>query len=135
MSTPQTQPPPIQPAGWGGQATPPSSFARQAATFSLVAPFASVFISLFLQPSARGHRAAMMILGLVSVLLILLGFVLGISSLVSIKRHGNQGELGKAVAGTCICGLLVVVMLVTAPALLRAVKRAKEKQQMEQRQE
>ena len=93
-------------------------------------------ISIMLQPQVRGNRWAMMILGLTSVLLIVLGLVFGIVALVATKRHGRRGIFGKAIAGTCICGLLTLLMLISIPGLMRAMERAKEmqRQRMEQRQ-
>ena len=35
---------------------------------------------------------------------------------------------GKAVAGTCICGLLTLLMVISIPGLMRAMERAKEMQ-------
>ena len=124
-------PPSIVPAS-----PPTSSFPRQAATFSLIAPLVSFAMGIFLQPQVRGSRIAMIILGLTSMLFIIAGLVLGIVALVATKRHGRVGIFGKALAGTCINGLLVFLMLVSIPGLMKAMERAKahQRQQMEQRQ-
>ena len=110
----------------------PQPFAKQAATFSLLAPLISIFIGIFGQQQVRGNRAAMMILGLASTLLILLGLILGIAALVSSKRHGVQGVRGRAIAGTCICGILTLLMLLSIPVMIRVGQRAKERQRQQQ---
>jgi acetyl esterase/lipase len=120
---PPPEPPPLlshpgSPAG--------KQFAKQAATFSLIAPLAAFFIGIFLQPQVRGNRLAMMILGLASVFLILSGLVLGVVALIGTRRLGRTGILGKAIAGTCINGFLVLIMLASTPALLKAIAEAKQ---------
>ena len=70
----------------------------------------------------------MMILGCTAILLILAGFVLGIVALVQTKKHGKEGIFGKAIAGVCVNGLLIALMLISIPGLIKAVERAKEKQ-------
>ena len=123
-------PPPIVP----GPST--DSFPKQAALFSVIAPLVSFGIGIFVQPQVRGNRTAMIVLGLTSMLLIISGFVLGIIALASTKKHGRVGIYGKALAGTCINGLLVLLMLISIPGLMKAMDRAKAKQrqQMEERQ-
>ena len=144
MDAPVPPPLPPSPPVLPTAAAPASSFPRQAATFSVVAPFFAIGIGIFLQPQARDNPWSMMILGLTSLLLIELGFVFGIVALVRTKRHGRQGILGKAIAGTCICGILTLLMLVSIPGLMKAAERAKEaakrgkamqRQRMEQRQQ
>lgn len=116
---------------------PPSPFPRQAAIFSLCAPFVSFAIGIFVQPQVRGMRLAMIILGLLQMLLILSGLILGITALLSTKRYGRAGVFGKAIAGTCINGLLVLLMLISIPALMKAKEKAKsmQRQRMEQQQQ
>ena len=130
MDTPAPPTPPQLPTS----VRPVSSFPRQAATFSMVAPFVAIGISIFLQPQLRGNRWGMMILGVTSMLLIVLGLVLGIVALVGTKRHGRQGIFGKAMTGTCICGILTLLMLISIPALMKAAQRAKamQRQRMDQ---
>lgn len=100
----------------------------------MVAPFVAIGISIFLQPQVRGNRWGMMILGATSMLLIVLGLVFGIVALVGTKRHGRQGIFGKAMTGTCICGILTLLMLISIPALMKAAERAKamQRQRMDQ---
>ncbi|EEF60872.1 hypothetical protein Cflav_PD4041 [Pedosphaera parvula Ellin514] len=116
---------------------PRSSFPKQAAAFSLFAPLVSFSIGIFVQPQVRGIRLAMMVFGLLQMLMIISGLVLGIIALIATKRHGREGIFGKAITGTCINGLLVLVMLLCIPGLMKAVERAKalQKQRMEQGQQ
>jgi hypothetical protein len=118
------------------QEPPSSSFPKQAATFSLVAPLVSFMIGIVLQPQVRGNRVAMIILGLTSTFLIIGGLILGIVALVATRRYGREGVFGRALVGTCINGLLVLLILIGTPGLIRAIERAKaqQRQQMEQRQ-
>lgn len=78
MDTPTPPPLPTSPPQLPTSVRPASSFPGQAATFSVVAPFVAIGISIFLQPQVRGNRWAMMILGAASMLLIVLGLVFGI---------------------------------------------------------
>jgi len=126
MDTPPPLPksPPQLPAS----VRPVSSFPSQAATFSLIAPFVAIGISIVLQPQVRGNRWAMMILGATSMLLIVLGLVFGILALIGSRRHGRQGIFGKAMTGTCICGILTLLMFLSLPGLMRAAGRARAMQ-------
>ena len=103
---------------------PASSFPSQAATFSVIAPLIAIGISIVLQPQVRGNRWAMMILGATSMLLIVLGLVFGIVALVGTRRHGRHGIFGKAMTGTCICGILTLLICLSLPGLMRAAQRA-----------
>ena len=134
MDTPLPPPLPTSPPQLPASVRPASSFPSQAATFSVVAPFVAIGISIVLQPQVRGNRWAMMIFGVTSMLLIVLGLVFGIVALVGTKRHGRQGIFGKAMTGTCICGILTLLMLISIPGLMRAAERAKamQRQRMEQ---
>ena len=91
-------------------------------------------IGIFLQPQVRGNRPAMIILGLTSMLLIISGLVLGVVALVATKRHGRAGIFGKALAGTLINGFLVVAMVASIPGLMKAMERAKARQQQQMEQ-
>lgn len=135
MSAPLPPPLPGAPSPATGASPPARSFPRQAATFSLYAPFAAIGLNIALQQTVRGSRAAMLVLGLTSTLLILLGFIFGIMALAATRRHGRQGIFGKSIAGICINGLLILLMLLSIPGLIRAAERARElqRQRMEQR--
>ena len=133
MSTP----PPILPQG-----SPPiipaspsvNSFPKQAALFSILAPLVSFGIGIFGQAAVQGNRAAVLILGCVSTLLILAGFVLGVVALFGMKKHGKKGILGKAAAGVCISGFLILMMLIAIPRFARMAQQANaaQAQQTEQ---
>lgn len=132
MDTPPPLPksPPQLPAS----VRPASSFPSQAATFSIIAPLIAIGISIVLQPQVRGNRWAMMILGATSMLLIMLGLVFGILALIGSRRHGRQGIFGKAMTGTCICGILTLLMLISIPGLMKAAERARAKQRLRMQQ-
>lgn len=106
---------------------PPSthSFPRQAATFSLVAPCISFAIAIFVQPQIRGIRLAMIVFGLLQMLMIISGFVLGIVALAATRWCGRTGIFGKAITGTCVNGLLILLTLVGIPGIIKAANRAK----------
>jgi len=70
----------------------------------------------------------MLLFGLIQILLILFGLAFGIVAWVSTKRHGKEGVLGKAIAGTCINGALILVALLTIPGVIMAGWRAKAHQ-------
>jgi len=127
---PSQTPPPVIPV------SPPSNpFAKQAALFSFIAPFVSFGIGIFGQPVVRGNRMAAIILGCVSTLLILAGFVLGIIALFGMKKYGKKGILGRAIAGICINGFLILMMLIAIPRFMRMAQQARDaqaQQQMEQ---
>jgi hypothetical protein len=127
---PQKQPPLTQ------AAPAASSFARQAALFSFLAPFISFCIGIFSGQVVQGNRISMIVLGGTSTLLILAGFVLGIVALIGTKKHGRKGIFGRAIAGICINGVIILLMLIAIPAVIKAAQRAKEMQQqrMEQQQ-
>ena len=77
----------------------------------------------------------MIILGGTCTLFILLGFVFGIVALVGMKKHGKKGILGKAVAGVCINGFIIFLMLIAIPTFVRAARHAREMQQQEMEQQ
>lgn len=134
-----TTPPPIipqTPSPLVPVASPDSSFARQAALFSLLAPFIGIGMNIFGQQAVQGNRIAMIILGGTSILLYLAGFVFGIVALVGTKRHGRKGIFGRAVAGICINGIVILLMLVSIPVFKKMAENAKavRQQRMEQQQ-
>jgi len=86
---------------------PKKSFPKQAATASLFAPLLSFVIGIFLQTQMEGNRIGRIILGSISTLLLIAGFIFGITALVATKRHGRAGILGKALAGALLNGFFV----------------------------
>jgi hypothetical protein len=128
---PPTTPPPLPSAAQTG-----NSFARQAALFSLLAPFVSIAINVVGHQAVQGNRAGMLVLGGACTLLILLGFILGIVALLGMKKHGRQGILGRAIAGVCINGVIIFLMLIAIPVFIQAARHAGQmrQQQTEQQQ-
>jgi len=103
------QPPPIpvkveSSGGW--------HFARQAARFSLAAPFVAMAVNGCSREAVRGNRVGMMIVGGTGILFIVSGFILGVIALVRTKKCGREGIFGKAIAGVCINGLFIALMLI-----------------------
>jgi hypothetical protein len=94
---------------------------EQAANFSLAAPFVAIGLNIVIGTQVRGNRWAMLIVGLTSVSLIVIGLILGIIALA--KRNGREGVVGKAIAGTSICGLLTLVILISIPGLIRQIEQ------------
>ena len=78
----------------------------------------------------------MIVLGGTSALLILAGFVLGIVALIGTKKHGRKGIFGRAIAGICINGIVIFLMVIALPSFNKAAQRAKEmhNQRIEQQQ-
>jgi len=138
-TAPMNTPPPIIPQApppLVSAAPPASSFARQAALFSLLAPFVGIGINIVGSQPIRGNRIGMIVLGATCTLLILAGFVFGVVALLGTKKHGRKGIFGKAIAGICINGIIICFMLIAIPGFIKAAERAKEmqRQRMEQQQ-
>lgn len=132
-----TTPPPIipqTPAPLISAPSPAGSFARQAASFSLLAPVVSIGLNVLGHQAVQGNRMGMIVLGGTCTLLILAGFVLGIVALVGTRKHGRKGIFGRAIAGTCINGIIVFFMLIAIPGFIKAAERARDthRQRMEQ---
>src|SRR5260370_37507129 len=122
-------PPPITPqipAPEISAPSPASSFARQAASFSLVAPVVSIGLNVLGHQAVQGNRMGMIVLGGTCSLLILAGFVMGIVALVGTRKHGRKGIFGRAIAGTCIKGIIVFFMLIAIPGFLKEADVAKK---------
>jgi hypothetical protein len=94
-------------------------FARQAATFSLAAPFIAMGVTWFSRGAVRDNRIGTLILGSIIDLLIVSGFILGVIALVRTKKCGREGIFGKAIAGVCINGLFIVGILITLHLLTK----------------
>jgi ABC-type molybdate transport system permease subunit len=103
-------------------------FAFQAAQASLMCPLMAVGVSIVVNVGLGNQPMPMvkMITGGLSVLLIVLGFVFGIVALVGMRRHGRQGIMGRAIAGVCINGLLIAVMVASIPVWMRAAASARQ---------
>ena len=55
----------------------------------------------------------MMIVGSITNLLLVSGFILGVIALYRTKKCGREGIFGKAIAGVCINGLFIAGILIT----------------------
>jgi len=120
-----SQPPPLPPGK--------KPFAFQAAQASLFAPLVAIGLSMVANVGmgSQATPLARMIVGSVSSLFILLGFGLGIIALTGVRRHGKKEIFGRAIAGICINGILIALMIVSIPGLMRAAERAKQIQEQQ----
>ena len=87
-------------------------FARQAATYSLAAPFIAIVLNWFSREEVRRNRSSMLIVGGICMLLILSGFIFGVIALYRTKKCGRDGIFGKAITGVCINGLYIAAILI-----------------------
>ena len=106
-------------------------FAFQAAQASLLAPAIAFGIGIVVNVGMGGQSSPLVgiITGSVGILLIVTGFILGIIALAGIPRHGKKGILGRGIAGVCINGIIIVLMIISIPMYKRMAERAKEIQQ------
>jgi len=95
-----------------------SSFPRQAASASLFAPFLSLLIGLFLEPLVRGNRAGILFLGVFLIVLLTIGFIMGVVAMVRSSRYRSDGIFANAVGGVLFSGLFVVGMFFFLPMML-----------------
>jgi len=95
------------------------SFARQAATFSLAAPFVAMAVTGFSREAIRGNRVAMIIVGGTNIVFIVSGFILGVIALLRTKKCGREGIFGKAITGVCINGFFIAAMLISFHGLTK----------------
>ncbi len=117
------QPPPLPPSK--------KPFAFQAAQASLIAPAIAFGIGILVNVGLSGQSSPLagIITGSVSILLILSGFVFGIIALAGVPRYGKKGILGRGIAGVCINGIIIALMIISIPMYKRMGERAKEIQQ------
>jgi multisubunit Na+/H+ antiporter MnhE subunit len=78
---------------------------------------------------------AHIIVGSLSIVLILLGFIFGIIALIGVHRYGRKRILGRSIAGICINGILIALMVISIPMYKRMAERAKEIQQQKSEQQ
>jgi hypothetical protein len=128
---PILSPPPLPPAK--------KPFAVQAAQASLLAPAIAFGIGMVVNVGLGGGQSSPLvgiITGSVSILLIILGFIFGIIALAGIPRYGKKGILGRGIAGVCINGILIAIMIISIPMYKRMAERAKaiQQQKLEQQQ-
>jgi ABC-type molybdate transport system permease subunit len=117
------QPPSLPPAK--------KAFAFQAAQASILAPAIAFCLGIVVNVGMGTQLSplAHIIVGSLSIILILLGFIFGIIGLVGVRRHGKKGILGRSIAGVCINGILIALMVISIPMYKRMAERAKEIQQ------
>ena len=109
---PVVVPPPIE-----------SRFARWAAILSLLAPVVMILIYILLLMYMRPRIGtqgptfgllAFAIIVFTPLLLLPVGVTLGIAALVSTKRSGRKSGYGMVLAGICINGVLLVLLIIPA---------------------
>ena len=111
--------------------SPKKPFAFQAAQASLLAPAIAFGIGIVVNVGLGGQSSPLVgvITGSVGILLIVSGFILGIIALVGIPRYGKKGILGRGIAGVCINGIIIVLMIISIPMYKKMAEHAKEIQQ------
>ena len=117
------QPPPLPPSK--------KPFAFQAAQASLLAPAIAFGIGIVVNVGLSGQSSPLVgiITGSLSILLIVSGFIFGVIALAGIPRYGKKGILGRSIAGVCINGIIIMLMIISIPMYKRMAERAKEIQQ------
>ena len=104
---------------------PNQSLGEQAARFSLYTPLVVVLVGFFAHANkdSTGVASALFV---VNVLLLISGFALGITALVSMRRYGRPRILVRASIGTIANGLVIAALLSLVLPLMMAA-RAKTK--------
>ncbi len=108
---PTSPPPPVL-----GESPTTNRFGGLAATFSVLAPLAALFVVILCVYGGIRLRT-IAVVGLLPMLLIFSGLVLGVVALAMTKQHERKGVFGKALVGIILNGLLLV-SLVVLPLLL-----------------
>jgi hypothetical protein len=99
-------PPPLPPN------SRPSSFARQAASGSLIAPLLAIAVRAITLSATEGSSTTKTIVACVTIALILIGFVLAIIALGRAQTYGADGTVGKSIAGLAINGAIVAFFII-----------------------
>ena len=124
MTQPELVPPALPPSpppeDARGTSRERQSFGEQAARFSLYAPIAAIVINF--ATMTNKEPGVGMAIGWINLTLVLLGFVLGIAALVSMRTYGRRRILGRATVGV----LLNTLILVSAASFLLPAYRAKQ---------
>ena len=108
--TPKKKEPPVIPVQ--KKSSDGSPFARQAATFSLAVPFVVIALHWFTWDIVHRNPIARVIVGCTADILIVSGFILGVIALLRTRKCGREGIFGKAIAGVCLNGLVIAVLLI-----------------------
>lgn len=104
---------------------PGQSFGEQAARFSLYAPFVGFLIG-FLSRSSQTPSASTAMFT-INCCLIVVGLLLGIAALISMRRYGTEGILVRAIVGVFLNGMVIVALLII---LLPVVQAGRMKQRL-----
>ena len=101
--------------------TPPKTtwFSHQAAKLSWLCPIIIFVLLMFSR-----QMGARVIIELVSLLLMVVGFVFGVVALFGIRTHGKSGILAPAIVGIIINGLLLFIFVTN---FLAASARAQQR--------
>jgi len=86
------------------------SFGEQAARFSLYAPFVVLGLGICTLENQK-YSGVGIVVAVTNLVLITLGFVLGVSALVSMKWFGRRRILWRAVVGVALNGVLLLAVL------------------------
>jgi hypothetical protein len=123
------QPPPLPSAK--------KTFVFQAAQASLLAPAIALGLGIVVNVGMSGQLPPLagIIVGSINIVLILLGFIFGIIGLVGVRRYGKKGILGRSIAGICINGILIALMIISIPRYKKMAERGKENQQQKSEQQ
>jgi tetratricopeptide (TPR) repeat protein len=99
----------------------PNRFASFAVGFSLLTPLIAIIgcVCLFEYLRTHGHTnlTTISVMAFAGVVVVIAGLGLGLVALAITRQHQRQRLLGKALAGICLNGLLLV-LLVVVPLLL-----------------
>jgi hypothetical protein len=87
------------------------SFGVQAARFSLFVPLTVVFIGVLTRINAANAPSVGIAVAWINGGLIVLGFILGLVALISMRRFGPKGIFARAITGVVINGLLLFVLI------------------------
>lgn len=103
------------------------SLNHQAATASILAPFAAIILNLLGNASLASLEGASRatgsrLIGIFAGLIMLSGIIFGIIGLCGIPKYGKMGLLGKSIAGIAIP---LVFLALAIPAILRVAELAK----------
>jgi len=112
-------------------------FAFQAALASVLAPAIAFGLGIVVNIGMGDQLPplAHIIVGSLSIVLILLGFIFGIIALFGVRHYGKKRILGRSIAGICINGVLIALMVISIPMYKRMAERAKEIQQQKSEQQ
>jgi hypothetical protein len=129
--------PPITPQQPSALPLAKKPFAFQAAQASLLAPAIAFGLGIVVNVGMGGQLPPLVgiIIGSLNIVLILLGFIFGIIALFGMRNYGKRRILGRSIAGICINGILIALMVISIPRYKKMAERAKEIQQQKSEQQ